>query len=273
MNQPISRKSDAKEVVLNTAKWMAALRAKENERSDRLFADPFAAKLAGDEGMNWLNSPTEETSEQDRPYVPVRTRFFDDFLMAVVPDVTQIVILGAGMDTRAFRLGLSDRLKIFEIDQFEILKYKEAILKNEPTSCSRVSIKADISQPWSHLLLEQGYIVNEPSVWLLEGLLMYFTETEVRKVLKTVSELTSTGSWLGCDLLNVKAINASTEPDFQGYWLSGFDRPEELLAEYGWQAEVVQPGEDGANFDRFKRKFPSRYVSDVERVFLIKATK
>jgi hypothetical protein len=46
-----------------------------------------------------------------------------------------------------------------------------------------------------------------------------------------------------------------------------------LLAEYNWQAEVVQPGEDGADFDRFKRKFPPRHVSDVERVFFIKAKK
>ena len=60
---------------------------------------------------------------------------------------------------------------------------------------------------------------------------------------------------------------------YKGYFRSGFDSPTELLAEYGWKAEITQPGDEGANFGRYTDKLPPRYVPDVERVFLIKAHK
>ena len=50
-------------------------------------------------------------------------------------------------------------------------------------------IAADLTQPWSHLLLAQGYQSDLPSVWLLKGLLMYLTEPEVYDLLKPISEL------------------------------------------------------------------------------------
>ncbi len=57
----------------------------------------------------------------------------------------------------------------------------------------------------------------------------------------------------------------------QGYWRCGFDNPEELLADYGWKAKVIQPGDDGAYFGRYTRKLPPRDVPNVERVFLVTA--
>ena len=130
------------------------------------------------------------------------------------------------------------------------------------------TISADLTQPWSHLLLEQGYQPNLPSVWLLEGLLMYLSELQVRQLLQTISQLTSAQSYLGLDLINVQSIEYQP---YQGYFRSGFDYPEELLAEYGWWAQVVQPGDESAHFDRYTNKLPPRDVMDAERVFLIKA--
>lgn len=83
--------------------------------------------------------------------------------------------------------------------------------------------------------------------------------------------MTGAGSWLGLDLLNVKGIS-TTETSFQGYWQSGFDNPEELLASYGWEANAIQPGDDGANFGRYTHKLPPRDVPDVG-VFLVTAQK
>ena len=128
-----------------------------------------------------------------------------------------------------------------------------------------------MTQPWSDLLLAKGFQPNLPSVWLLEGLLMYLTQTEVLRLLQTIGTLTAADSYLGLDLVNVKSIEYKP---YKGYWYSGFDSPEELLTQYGWRiAQVLEPGQEGANFGRYSWVLPPRDVPDVERVFLVQARK
>jgi methyltransferase (TIGR00027 family) len=267
MTQPLPAKSDPDKFVPFTARLMAAMRAKETARSDRLFNDSFAAQLAGEEAFTFLE---QKLKVEDRVYIAVRTRFFDDFLLNACIEANQIVILASGMDTRAYRLTWSLETQIYELDQAQVLETKAAILANTAPNCQHYTIPADLTQPWSHLLLEQGYQPNLPSVWLLEGLLMYLTELQVRQLLQTISQLTTADSYLGLDLVNVRGVEY--EP-YKGYFRSGFDEPEKLLAEYGWKAKVIQPGDEGAHFGRYTNKLPPRDVPDVGRVFLIKAHK
>nr|MBW4639974.1 hypothetical protein [Gloeocapsa sp. UFS-A4-WI-NPMV-4B04] len=96
------------------------------------------------------------------------------------------------------------------------------------------------------------------------------TEPEVHNLLQAISNLAVAGSQLGLDLINTKSIEY--EP-YRGHFRSGFDNPEALLAEYGWEAEVIQPGEEGANFGRYPYQLPSRDIPNVGRAFLIKAKK
>ncbi len=90
-----------------TSRWVAAARARESERLDRLFDDPLAAALAGPEGFAWLDD-MERAQPWGQPelYVVVRTRFFDDFLLRASwgAGTRQVVLLAAGMDARAFRM-------------------------------------------------------------------------------------------------------------------------------------------------------------------------
>ncbi len=267
MTQSVPPKPEPDKFVPFTARLMAAMRAKETERPDRLFNDPFAHRLAGEEAFTFSE---QQLKEQDRAYVAVRTLFFDDFLLDACEKANQIVILASGMDTRAYRLPWSSETKIYELEQLQVLETKTAILFDATPTCQHYTLPADLTQPWSHLLLEQEYQPSLPSVWLLEGLLMYLTESEVRQLLQTISQLTTADSYLGLDLVSVKSIEY--EP-YKGYFRSGFDCPEELLAEYGWRAEVIQPGDEGAHFGRYTDKLPPREVPDVERAFLIKAQK
>ncbi|BCL40150.1 SAM-dependent methyltransferase [Nostoc sp. MS1] len=271
MNQPDKEKLSQKDFVLLSAPLMAAYRAVECQRSDRLFDDPFAAKLVTPEAqMIALEDPEEE----GRAFLAVRTRFFDDFLLSSVGIAPQVVNLGAGMDTRAFRLNWPQETKYYEIDYPEVLNYKNEILKNVPTTCSRYSVAVDLTDTnWVELLLQQGYDKNIPSVWLLEGLIYYLNQTEAHILLKTITEITSAESWIGLDSLNQLCKDSTYDEFYQGYFLSGFDNPEELLSAYGWEAEVFQPGEEGANFNRYIYPFPPRNHDNVERVFLIKAHK
>ena len=267
MSQSLPAKPELDKFVPFTARLMAAMRAKETERTDRLFSDPFAHCLAGKEAFTFVE---RQLKKQDRAYIAVRTHFFDSFLLTQSEKANQIVILASGMDTRAYRLPWSSETKIYELDQTQVIETKTAILADATSLSQHYAICADLTQPWSHLLLEQGYQPTSPSVWLLEGLLMYLTETQVRQLLETISQLSPINSYLGLDLVNVKSIEY--EP-YKGYFRSGFDEPEELLAEYGWKAEVTQPGDEGANFGRYTNRLPPRDVPDVERVFLVKAYK
>lgn len=262
-----STQPDPAQFVPFTARLMAAMRAKETARPDRLFNDSYAAQLAGEEAFAVLE---EKLKGDDRAYIAVRTRFFDDFLLQANTKANQIVILASGMDTRAYRLAWSSGTVVYELDQAAVIARKESILADVQPNCQYQAIAADLTQSWSHLLLEQGYQPNIPSVWLLEGLLMYLTEPQVRQLLATISQLTVAESYLGLDLVNVSSIEY--EP-YKGYFQSGFDLPEELLAEYGWQGEVWQPGDEGAHFGRYLNRLPARSVPDVQRAFLVKASK
>ncbi len=84
---------------------MAAYRAIENERPNRLFEDSLAARLASSETL----AIVREKQESDKTYVPVRTRFFDDFISKNALILRQVVVLWAGMDTRVFRLDWSHK--------------------------------------------------------------------------------------------------------------------------------------------------------------------
>jgi len=94
---------------------MAAARARESERTDRLFCDPLAAVLAGPEGFGWLRD-MEAAAGSDVPgrYPVIRTRFFDDFLLDACQrlGVRQVVLAAAGLDTRAFRLQWPARTRL-----------------------------------------------------------------------------------------------------------------------------------------------------------------
>lgn len=251
---------------------MAAVRAIESQRSDRLFEDPLAAQLAGDETIASVAPAAKEYEDKGIPLVVVRTRFFDDFLTPLTVQVRQVVILGAGMDTRAFRLTWTTDTHLYELDQAEVLKTKEFLLKNTPAKCHRHLITADLRQPWSEFLINEGYQVETPSVWLLEGLLYYISQTQAHDLLEMITRLSAPGSWLGADLINQKLIQQSSDK-LAKHWLYGCDEPEALLATYGWKATVVQPGDEGVNFNRYTSKFPPRSVPDVARCFFVTAKK
>ncbi|MBW4630929.1 MAG: class I SAM-dependent methyltransferase [Iphinoe sp. HA4291-MV1] len=92
--------SQIKDLVSLSSRMAAAVRAIETQRPDGLFKDPdpLAAILAGDDIIAEIAPGAQQYEDKGTPIVPVRTRFFDDFLMSQVAQIRQVVILGAGMD-------------------------------------------------------------------------------------------------------------------------------------------------------------------------------
>lgn len=258
--------------VSSTAKAMAAVRACESKRQDALFNDPFAERLAGEEAMAKAISLTEQHEKQGRPYAQVRTRFLDDFLLSNVKNISQVVLLGAGLDTRAFRLELPKQLRFFELDQEEIILYKNQILANDCPRCDRQTIATNLGESgWVDLLLNSGFNPSEPTIWILEGFLYYLTEEQAKILMTRINDLSAVGSVLGCDLINHATCNSSDDWAFM--WQFGCDVPEDFFAEYGWNAKAVQPNEPEGAFGRFTFKFAPRENIEEIHIFFVKALK
>ena len=80
-------------------------------------------------------------------YTVIRTRVFDDWLATVVPAVSQLVLLGAGFDSRAFRLDWPPGVRLWELDQASLLAAKEAILAQVAAipGCQRHTVAVDFA--------------------------------------------------------------------------------------------------------------------------------
>jgi methyltransferase (TIGR00027 family) len=268
-----------------TSRWVAAARARESERLDRLFDDPLAAALAGSEGFAWLDH-MERAHPWGGPalYVVVRTRFFDDFLLRASwgTGARQVVLLAAGMDARAFRLDWPPGTRLYELDRPEIIDAKDAIASSAGVhpNCERWPIGVDLGRSsWPEALLSADkYEALEPSVWLAEGLLFYMTEAAARTVLGGASVLAAPRSRLGADLVNRDLLTSPVMWPLLGTFsrrgapgLFGTNYPEALFTEHGWEAEVIQPGEREANYGRWLYPVAPRWMLGVPRLFLIRA--
>lgn len=241
-----------------TSRLTAAARARESERPDHLFNDEFAAALAGPEGFAFLDRHWVALEGTPRPNFEVRTRFFDDFLLAATGTRTirQVVLVAAGLDTRAFRLEWPTGIRLFELDQAEVLGYKAAILDRLGATprCERSTVAVDLRRDWSQALLDTAFLPREPTAWLLEGLLMYLSGAAVERLLKETAGLSAPKSQLGVDTL------ALTLPQMQGfidlYAERGcpvtftLDDPVGLLARCGWRAKAHRYDEEGTRLGR-----------------------
>ena len=278
-----------------TSRWIAAARAQESARADRLFDDPFADALATAEGLSPANEqPPAGTTFFDQlilrairafgaPYLAIRTRFLDDLLQRAVTEegVRQVVILAAGMDARAFRLPWLADTRLFELDRPEVLAAKDEVLAGAGARAfgERAALGVDLADPgWVRALCNAGYDPTAPAAWLVEGLLMYLEEPVVRGLLQAVAELSAPGSSLGGDVLSGSFRVAPLAQPFlamleaQGTpWRFGTDTPEALFGECGWSATAVEPGERQAHYSRWPFPATAQQLTGIPWGFLVTA--
>lgn len=157
-----------------TASWIAAVLAQESRRPDRLLDDPWAAQLAGADGEEWLRA---RTGSPALAIIAIRARFFDDFLQRVTATegIRQVVLVAAGLDTRAYRLSWPAPVRLFELDQPEVLARKQEVLDSAGAApgCARLPIGVDLAGQWTIPLRDAGFDPEAQSCWLAEGLLFY----------------------------------------------------------------------------------------------------
>src|SRR5207302_9273240 len=87
----------------------------------------------------------------------------------------QAVSLGAGLDSRAWRLPWKDGVTVYELDQPRVLEFKSSTLAEHGAqpACNRVAVPVDLRQDWPAALRQAGFDASAPSAWSAEGLMPY----------------------------------------------------------------------------------------------------
>ncbi|MFF4189339.1 class I SAM-dependent methyltransferase [Streptomyces sp. NPDC001691] len=250
--------------VWATAVGVARVRALESQREDALFRDPLAQAFAAAGGL-WPSSPHPPGDEAARRRrlgvafsIVVRTRFLDDLLrQASASGVRQVVLLGAGMDSRAFRMDWPEGTRLFEVDTAEPLEFKASVLRQEQAvaRCERITVPVDLRDDWPGALAAAGHDPAAPTVWIAEGLLIYLPEDAVELLLARISAQSATGSWMGLTLGSrgvIERFGADAVPgSAASMWVSEMpDDPVGWLAGHGWEASSHTLRERAAAYGR-----------------------
>lgn len=183
-----------------TSIWAAAARAIGAGRNP----DHLAAKLIGSEelallGEHPLAQAFESPDNVQHPEVQsamltliVRTRFIDDCLERAIADgATQVVIMGAGWDTRAYRFAeLLRGARVFEVDQPATQDWKrrraEGTLGPAPANLTYLQIDFR-TQTLGDVLAAAGYDSQQRTFFIWEGVTMYLPEAAVRDTLRWIA--------------------------------------------------------------------------------------
>jgi methyltransferase (TIGR00027 family) len=232
--------------VMETAFITAVIRARECARPDAYLADRHAVRLSTPRAQAMADEALALGGTIGS--VIVRGRFGDAALAeAVAVGTKQVVCLAAGSDTRAWRAELPG-VRFFEIDLPGHREAKERLLRPVAgeLGCHRVALDADLRhEAWPYLLRAAGHAPDEPTVWIVEGLLPYLPPDEVAGLLGTVRRMSAAGSVLLIDAPHAEFYRDPDNATFLAFMAGrgstfqlGFDDFGGFLGEHGWSAET-----------------------------------
>ena len=108
----------------------------------------------------------------------------------------QVVILAAGLDSRAYRLTWPAGTTIFELDRPQVLDFKREVLAGQGAQprAERREVAVDLRDDWPQALRDNGFDATKPSAWIAEGLLIYLPATAQEQLFTGVDSLAGPGS-------------------------------------------------------------------------------
>ncbi|MCA2255005.1 class I SAM-dependent methyltransferase [Mycobacterium intracellulare] len=201
-----------------TATMVAAARALASGGTNPIINDPFAAPLVRAVGLDFFRRLVDgEVTEPEgdgaaggggkelaleTDSMAVRTRFFDDFFLNAARDgIRQSVILAAGLDARAYRLGWPPGSVVYEVDQPKVVEFKSATLASlgAAPAADRRTVGIDLREDWPAALRGSGFDVTRPTAWSAEGLLMYLPPDAQDRLFDNITALSAPGSKLATE--------------------------------------------------------------------------
>ena len=284
------------ELVGATALGVAASRAAETAGPDPLIRDDFARLLVSSAGPAWAQLADPELAWLDGDehgqrshrcgidYQAVRTHFFDQyFAEAAGAGIRQVVILAAGLDSRAYRLDWSAGTTVYEIDQPQVLQYKTDILRQHGAvpAAIRHPVPVDLRDDWPAALATAGFDRAQPTAWLAEGLLPYLPSEAQDRLFEMVTALSAPDSQIAIEMFSMNSRGNSQR------WLRMRDRlgldvnvhaltyhePDRSdaaawLAGHGWRVHGVSNRDEMA---RLGRPVPDDLTDEAVRSTLLRA--
>jgi len=180
--------------VSDTARWVATYRARESARTDALFTDPFAERMAGDRGRSIANaaSPHSEWA------IITRTKLIDDVVRDLLAEGTDAILnLAAGFDTRPYRLDLPESLRWVEADLPALVAEKEQLLAGEKPRCRLERVAVDLSDPGALTAFLDRYTEGaRRAAVITEGLVIYLEPSSVAGLGRALLACSRVSSWV-----------------------------------------------------------------------------
>lgn len=288
------------ELVGATALGVAAARAAETAGPEPLIRDEFARLLVSSAGTAWERLADAELAWLDGDpqgqrahrlgidYQAVRTHFFDEYFGeatkgAVSAGIRQVVILAAGLDSRAYRLNWPAGTVVYEIDQPKVLEYKTRTLEEHgavPTATRR-PVPVDLRDDWPAALTAAGFDRTQPTAWLAEGLLPYLPSDAQDRLFETFTSLSAPGSQVAIEAFGMNKRSNSQrwlrmrerlglDVNVQALTYHEPDRTDAVawLADHGWQVDAVNNRDEMA---RLGRPIPDDLADEAVSSTLLRA--
>jgi len=214
-----------------------------------VFEDPLALRMFGARGVSWLGHNLDryrtESARSLRAFLVLRSRYAEDGLArAVRAGVRQYVVLGAGLDTFAYRNPHGERLRVFEVDHPTTQAWKRRRLQEQGIDVPRSLTFAPVDfekQSLADGLRRSGFDRHAPAFVSWLGVTVYLTRPAVMDTLRFVAASCARGSEIVFDfgvpseLLSererrARDAAAARVAKIGEPWLTYFD-PQELSAE------------------------------------------
>ncbi|WP_067825041.1 class I SAM-dependent methyltransferase [Nocardia inohanensis] len=230
---PISNVSD-------TARWVAAYRAIESARTDALFHDPLAERLAGETGKAIVAN--ENNAMAGWPLI-TRTKVIDDLIAETLTEGCDLVInMAAGLDARPYRLDLPADLRWIEADFPDLIAEKNRLLEDETPRCVLTRAAVDLADPAARdEFLNEALAGVKKALVLTEGLVYYLSEDEVSGLAAALARPEI--HWWIMDVNNKPVVDRFNRVNKNllenSPWKFGPLEPLRFFADAGWTADEV----------------------------------
>jgi methyltransferase (TIGR00027 family) len=228
--------------VSDTARWVAVYRAWESARPDALFRDPYADRLAGEQGRA-IAALMPREARNGWPII-ARTRLIDDCVQAAIAQGCDCVVnLAAGLDTRPYRLDLPASLRWVEADLPPMIREKERALADAQPRCRLERIGVDLSDGAARdAALKEAIGPARQALVIAEGLLVYLDEAQVRELSADLLARPGIRAWVldvaSPELLRMMARTIGRHLE-RAPMKFGLARGVGFFEEQGWSVEAV----------------------------------
>lgn len=283
----------------------AACRALEARRRIPQTRDPYAEPLVAAVGeahsvalITMLPRRTHDIDEQLRLRLTldgrsVHDRFFDEYVLAAVAaGIRQVVIMFAGLDTRAYRLRWPVGTAVYEINDPSVLDlngqvlsdpardFKDQVLSEAGVrpSTARVAVAASVNGSWHEALTVSGFDPETPTAWLIEMPTTFLPVSTQDRLFESIIELSALGSRLavedqypnhnGHSLIDISPVRCSRFPPLEH--LDDRTSPAQWLSGHGWLTKTITVADLATRYRRSRSNSPRHASPRAEELSALK---